>query len=190
MTPPSPRRAILGATEALLLARGSADLTIRAVAERCGYSAPTIYHHFGDKDGLVDAVLEARFAEMLKRLRAVPDEIPPHAYLVELARAFIAFALENPEHYWLLAGRREAEPDLPSAAAARDLVFDALTRLDAAGGLASGPVEAAFQVTWATLHGLVTLQLTYPDYAWSEDLTDVALRVLERGLVAPEYPKP
>lgn len=186
----TPRRAILDATESLLLAGGSGDVTIRAVGELCGYSAPTIYHHFGGKDGLVDAVLEQRFADMLERLRAVPAQADPRAHLASLARAFVDFALENPEHYWLLAGRREADPDLPSAVAARELVFDALAQLDAVGGLACGPPETAFQITWAVLHGLVTLQLSHPDYAWSEDLIDVALAVLERGIVTPEYPKP
>ena len=38
------RRAILDATEAILLEDGQELLSIRKLALRCGYTAPTIYH--------------------------------------------------------------------------------------------------------------------------------------------------
>ena len=38
------RRVILDATEALLLEAGHRGLSVRKLVERCGYSAPTIYH--------------------------------------------------------------------------------------------------------------------------------------------------
>ncbi len=52
------RRAILDATEALLAESEGGDFSIRGLAEKCGYSAPTVYYHFGDKDGLMLALLE------------------------------------------------------------------------------------------------------------------------------------
>ena len=42
------RRAILDATEALLLEGGSESVSIRRVSERCGFKAPTIDHHVRD----------------------------------------------------------------------------------------------------------------------------------------------
>ena len=42
------RRAILDAAQALLLEVGVERLSIRRVSERCGFKAPTIYHHFRD----------------------------------------------------------------------------------------------------------------------------------------------
>ena len=40
------------------------------LAERCGYTAPTIYHYFGDKEGLWLAVLEAAY-EHIRAVRAI-----------------------------------------------------------------------------------------------------------------------
>jgi AcrR family transcriptional regulator len=73
------------------------------VAERSGYSAPTIYHHFGDKNGLIDALLDARFGEVLEVMRAVPKGEDAAGYLREIARAFVRFAIDNPSHYRLLS---------------------------------------------------------------------------------------
>jgi AcrR family transcriptional regulator len=39
-----------------VLERGPAELSIPAVAREAGVSAPTVYHHFGDKAGLIRAV--------------------------------------------------------------------------------------------------------------------------------------
>jgi AcrR family transcriptional regulator len=39
-----------------VLERGPAELSIPAVAREAGVSVPTVYHHFGDKAGLISAV--------------------------------------------------------------------------------------------------------------------------------------
>ena len=63
----STRGAILAATQSLLLELGADQVTIRRVEERSGFKAPTIYHHFRDKTGLIDALLEERCAELYAR---------------------------------------------------------------------------------------------------------------------------
>src|SRR5262245_20081392 len=92
------RRAILDATQALLLEGGTESISIRRVSARCGYKAPTIYHHFRDKTGLFDALIEERFADLYERLQRVPRHADPAHYLRQLARAFVEFGLENPTH--------------------------------------------------------------------------------------------
>ena len=54
------RRTILDAAELLLPEVGHDGFSIRRLVARCGYSAPTIYHYFGDKAGLIEALLEER----------------------------------------------------------------------------------------------------------------------------------
>ena len=147
------RQEILRSAEALLLEGGADGLSVRKVAERAGCSAPTLYHHFGDKSGLVDAVLEERFAEVLEVMRRVPRGSQPASHFRELALAFIRFALANPGHYRLLTTTpRPRDADLlPSAEAARTLVKNALAEVARAGGLAAADAEEAFQITWAEL---------------------------------------
>jgi AcrR family transcriptional regulator len=60
------RGTILAAADALLVKDGYERFSMRRLADRCGYTAPTIYHYFGDKQGLIDAVVEGR----LKRRRS------------------------------------------------------------------------------------------------------------------------
>ncbi len=63
----------------LLTETGSEDaVSIRAVAQRVGVSAPSIYLHFADKRALIDAVCEEVFealplAQLLPRLDALRD---------------------------------------------------------------------------------------------------------------------
>jgi hypothetical protein len=54
------------------------------------------------------------------------------------------------------------------------------------GQLRTPDLEAAFQLTWAVLHGMVSLRISRPEYAWSESLVELALDVIERGLFAKE----
>ena len=181
------RRAILDATQALLLEGGFAELSIRRVSERCGFKAPTIYHHFRDKTGLIDALLEERFAELLGRLERVPKDVEPTRYMRALARAFIEFGLENPAHYALLSAPRGGPDDyLPSAEAARGIVFGALAEVAAQGTLRAPDLESAFQLAWVVLHGVVSLRISRPGYAWSPDLVELALDVIERSVLGKD----
>jgi len=181
------RRAILDATASLLHEAGFEGISIRRVSARCGYKAPTIYHHFRDKTGLIDALLEERFAELLARLQRVPRHPEPARYLRSLARAFLEFGLENPSHYALLTAPRLAPDEfLPSAEAARELVFGALGAVAESGALCAPDLESAFQLTWVVLHGVVSLRISRPGYTWSDDLVELALDVIERGLLGTE----
>jgi AcrR family transcriptional regulator len=185
--PETSRRAILEATQALLFEGGFDRVSIRRVSERCGFKAPTIYHHFRDKTGLIDALLEERFAELLARLLRVQKVADPAGYLRALARAFIEFGLENPSHYALLtAPRLEPEEFLPSAEAARELVFGALAEVAAQGVLSTPDLESAFQLAWVVLHGVVSLRISRPGYAWNPELVELALDLIERGVLGKE----
>ena len=42
------RRTILDASEEMLVSDGYEHFSMRKLAARCGYTAPTIYHYFGD----------------------------------------------------------------------------------------------------------------------------------------------
>ncbi len=175
---------ILKATEALLLEAGEEGVSIRKVSERCGYSAPTIYHHFGDKKGLIDSLLEERFRVVHQLMMDIPRGSDAALHLRQMARAFIRFSLENPSHYRLLTTPRpESEPDVPSAKAAQDLAKVALEELAREGTLATSDTEAAFQVLWAVVHGLISLQVIRPNTQIAGDLADLALDMVEKGLL-------
>src|ERR1700761_8829367 len=65
----------------LLATQGPDAVTTRSVALAAGVQAPTIYRLFGDKGGLLDAVVEHGFASYLARKPAVDSEADPVAGL-------------------------------------------------------------------------------------------------------------
>lgn len=180
------RRAILEATEALLLEAGYEAFSMRRLADRCGYTAPTIYHHFGDKNGLIDALLEERFQQMLAVIREVPDGDDPADTLREMFRAYARFGLENPTLYRLLEMARPNREEPPeSAEQSRALIEGPLIALARSGRLATRDLELALQTIWVTLHGLVSLRISRPEHDWCDGLDDFALDTLLGGLVRP-----
>lgn len=177
------RRAILDATETLLLEDGR--VSIRRVADRSGYTAPTIYHYFGDKKGLLDTLLEARFEKLSRQLKRVPRG-EPEAYLRALAQAFVRFGLRYPDHYRLLSVPRAQDQKPPrSAEEARETLERAWIELWEAGRLRASEWRSAAQGLWALAHGIITGHIGRPDHDWSKTLVDDSIDALLRGLIAP-----
>ena len=180
------RRIILDSAEALLVDDGYERFSIRRLTERCGYTAPTIYHHFGRKRGLIDALLEERFQRLLARARRVRNGGEPVAFLRALLEVFLRFGLDNPTHYRLLyVPRTDAQPPPPSSEKLRALLGTPLAELAAEGRLRSADVEEAVQCLWSMLHGLVALQINRPDYGWSPTLNVASIDALLEGLIRP-----
>ena len=180
------RRSILDAAEALLVEDGYQRFSMRRLALRCGYTAPTIYHYFGDKRQLIDAVLEDGFQRILDRLRRVGRSADPAESVREQLDAFVRFSLENPTHYRLLAlPRPEDAPPPASEHAAREQLESPLAALLRAGRLRAASVDEAVQCLWVVLHGVISLRTNSPDSRWMENLESFALDTLLRGLIAP-----
>ncbi|UYM05857.1 TetR/AcrR family transcriptional regulator [Solicola gregarius] len=125
----------------------------RALYESAGVAAPTLYHHFGDKDGLLQAVTEEAFAEYLERKRTVPRS---GDLLVDFAAGWdmhVGFGVENPALYALMYGN--AAHQSPAAQTAEAELRRGLERLADAGLLCMG-VDEAIAITTAMAIGCVT----------------------------------
>jgi AcrR family transcriptional regulator len=180
------RRAILDATEALLADGGYPRFSMRKLADRCGYTAPTIYHHFGDKVGLLDSLLEERLGGLVAELREVPLSRDPARNLLALCGAFARFGLRNPAYYRLLNEPPEARVSpLPSGEQARSILEQPISELWEAGRLEFETIEMARHAFWLVVHGVISLRLSRPDVEWSEDLLEVALETMLRGALRP-----
>jgi AcrR family transcriptional regulator len=178
------RRAILDATQELLVEDGYEGFSMRRLAARCGYTAPSIYHHFGDKQSLLDAVVEERFQLILERLGKVHRQPDPADTVRAMIGEFVQFGLENPDHYELLDLPRPAgSPAPPSGERIRQLIHEQLVELAAADRLATGDVEAAEQFLWCLITGLLRLQVAHPNGDWSPSLNDFGVDAALRGLL-------
>lgn len=176
------RRAILDATQELLVEQGYESFSMRKLASRCGYAAPTIYHYFGDKPGLLDRLIDLRMREVSAEMRSVHLTSDPVENMRRLFIAFVRWGLANPTHYQLLTSTREPHP---AGEEAREVLMRPVTQLEEQGRLETD-IELARQSLWALVHGIISLQTTRPEEDWSEHLIDRALDAMICGLVKPE----
>ncbi len=72
------RTRILETAAGLLAQSADADISTRAICDAAGVTAPTLYHHFGDKDGLLAAVVDFGWAAFLETKRAVAAVVHDH----------------------------------------------------------------------------------------------------------------
>ncbi len=184
------RRSILDATEALLLEEGEERFSIRRLVERCGYTAPTLYHHFGDKKGLIDALLNERFDRLARQMKRVPRGGDPVAYLRAMALAFVRFSLRNPTHHRLLFAPRAQSYEPPrSAQEARDMLERAWMELSEQGRLRVSEASSAGQALFCLIYGLASRRIARPEEEWSKAGIEDAIDALLRGLVTEEPAK-
>ena len=177
------RRAILDATESLLVEDGFEAFSMRRLAERCGYTPPAIYHHFVDKQHLLDELLEERCQALVKALKRVRQGDDPVENLRAFGITFARWGLRNPTHYALLAQSRQPElPVPPAAEEARALLEAPLEKIAAEGRLAVQR-ESAAQVLWAFLHGFVLLRTSRSDIEWMPDVLEVGFAALLQSFI-------
>ena len=133
-TPEEARRLILEAAEAGMAASGPAGLRLEAVAKAAGVSHPTILHHFGSREGLIQA-LNGKTVEQLKSVLLGVLNSQPDSSDDAVAATFAAYRDGLAQRViWLLqSGQPMAAQGLP--------VFDEM-------------VEAlhAFRLSWAGPH--------------------------------------
>jgi AcrR family transcriptional regulator len=153
------RRAVIDAATRVLAEQGLRALSVRRIAQEVGASTMVVYTHFGDKDGVVSATLDAWFDRFATALHAVHDD-DPWLHLRQLGHAYRKFANEHPNAYQLLFGG-SGGPREPTAASRR--AFDALSR--AIGRVLADLDRSARDIdpialdVWSATHGMVSLEL-------------------------------
>lgn len=82
------QREILERTRELVEESGLANLTLKKVAERVGFSEPAIYRHFASKQELVLALVDLLRERLLGGMRAIASEtsLPPRARIERMVR--------------------------------------------------------------------------------------------------------
>ncbi|MBW3656986.1 MAG: TetR/AcrR family transcriptional regulator [Gemmatimonadetes bacterium] len=164
---------VLAAAMDLLAETGDEQaVSVRAVAQRVGVSAPSIYLHFADKQALLDAVCEEVFEALHLRLRAAAKGADnPFEALRAQGNAYVHFALENPEHYRLVMMTKHAPGDKPSdqliARGAFGYLVESVRRCVQEGVYAGDPVELALGL-WAAAHGVAALLVAKPYFPWPD----------------------
>lgn len=194
------RRLIIEAARTMFTREGYENTTMRGIADRIGYTATAIYHHFTDKDALMLELCALDFRSLGAALTAIGGITDPVERIRQMGLNYVRFAVEHPEQF-----RFMFLVDRP-AVHANDLV-----RMDASEhgyeflqqavkeAIAARRFRPEFkdadlvaQTLWAGVHGVATLHVTSAlteDRISLHDPEQAALALCDammRGLLRPQ----
>ncbi|OAV78156.1 TetR family transcriptional regulator [Dietzia sp. 111N12-1] len=167
------RRGILDEATRRLRDAAPETLGLRPLAASQGTSTTAIYTMFGGKSGLLAAVAHEADRQLAAALRESLRHDSVEGDMRSLCRAYRRWALENQGLYGLVVGEPVRSPRAGIAGAGDgrggDSAVDALWRepllevVDAAvdeGVFRSADVHETATAIWASLHGVVSLELS------------------------------
>jgi AcrR family transcriptional regulator len=177
---------MLEAAEELLNASPDRDIATRAVCEAVGVGAPVLYRLFGDKNGLLSALVDYGFDHYLATKRAARPSDDPVVDLRNGWDTHVEFARSHPAVYRLMFSPSFAT--VPSAAQeAMRLLREVLDRCAAAGRLRVETGVAAQMIMSANIGvalNLVTQPENYPDPELSRRVRDA----VHAAVLVPDGP--
>lgn len=155
------RDALIAAAQDIVETAGLAALSLRAVARRAGVSAAAPYHHFPDKQALLDAVAERGFDALTVAMTQRMDRVSSSAARLDASGiGYVAFAISNPALFGLMFSHVGQNPAAGhSLSLARQRAYAVLQQAadaDSPAGTAS-PQECLR--LWALVHGIAKLVL-------------------------------
>lgn len=175
-----PRERLLDAAASLLAEEG-ASVSTRAICEAAGVTAPTLYHYFGDREGLLTAVVSHGFSTYLEGKRSL-ESTGDAAHDLRLGwDNHIAWGTANPTFYTLMYG--QARPS-PAAEEATQLLRGKLEAAARAGILAVS-IDVGARMIMSGNVGL-TLQLIGDPAAASDTLSDRVRDALFAAILVEE----
>ncbi|ARP71419.1 TetR/AcrR family transcriptional regulator [Streptomyces pluripotens] len=157
------RATLLKSAERTLREKGAGALSLRELARDIGVSHAAPGRHFKDKQALLDALAldgYERLHQALTTAAGHPDR-DFEEQMTALARAYLGFAVENPELLELMFARKRDPDSSAQLAGAVDRSLGSLTRMFTAaqerGEIIQGDPEHITTVAAASLHGLAAL---------------------------------
>lgn len=185
----SGRERLINAAVSLLAEHPDREPSTRDLYEAAGVSAPTLYHHFGTKDGLLDAVAEQTFDEYLERKNAVPSTGDLLADFAAGWDLHVEFGVQHPFLYHFLYGRVEGRQSV--SAVRMEAELRRRLQLLADEGLLRVSVDEAVGTTIGMAVGCV-IQLIHdggpPDGPTARAMRDALISILTQASPPSDEP--
>ena len=169
--------AVVDAALALIAERGLEGLSMRALGERVGVEAMSLYHWFPAKERLLDAAADRLLAKVA--VPALPSAATWRAWVIGVARSYRRVALSHPRAFPLLAARRFLSPgafaflqaNIAAHIAAGFSTREALRLTRSIGGFVNGIVMADVAPSpFVQSTSLPAIGRVLDDRQWSETL--------------------
>ena len=163
------RNRILVAARSSFVHQGYESFSLRKLAQTLGYSPAALYKHFKNKSEIFDCLAEESFQALVEasaKVEPLPDEDPVDR-LKRGMHAYVAFGLNNPDHYrfaFLVQQSEDLAPPKPRAA------YEGLaSRIQAcveARRFRRLDIQFMAQSLWAAAHGVTSLLVQRPAFPW------------------------
>jgi AcrR family transcriptional regulator len=180
----STRETLVAAALEVLEQKGEAQFSTRAVCAIANVTAPTLYHHFGNADGLLSAAMAEAFAQFLRSKKAAVQSSDPETALRQGWDDYVRFAAARPRLYAAMLGRVLEGGHIPAAEEGMALLKSRVEAIAAQGRLAV-TVAAAADLLWASANAAALLHLTAhlreakrPALAVIDSLRDQAMQAI------------
>jgi len=172
------RRLILEAARSMFAREGYESTTMRGIADKIGYTATAIYHHFQDKQSLMLELCAYDFRALHAALTSIGGIADPIERIRQMGRNYVRFALENREQFrfmFLVERPMPGPGDVPQLDPGEDGY--AFLRQAVSDAIAAGRFRPEFkdpdmlaQVFWGGVHGIATIHVTSPEdgHKWLE----------------------
>ena len=168
---PAKTRLLQAAAELLANSAGK-PVSTRQITELAGVTAPTLYHHFGDKEGLFNAVIDAGFEEYVAGEHNFVPTGHPLQDVRQIWDNHLQFGLDNPQLYSVMFGNIRPESRPARVAEAEGFMEEMLEKAAAAGLLCVSPVEASRSILAANV-GVTLMLIAEPAEGRNFDLSDM-----------------
>lgn len=182
----SVKEALLESAVRLLAAHGRIGATTRAICAEVGVGAPTLYHHYGDLNGLHQAAIRQAFTAVSACYRPRAAGGDPLQSVRDSWNMLMKFAQDHPRMCRLVIQQtinREMEPGISSIF---DNIVSDLTELHQEGKMAIAPATAAYMF-WAGAIGAAAL-LAHGGQGMPVD--DSVAQVMLEALLAALFVRP
>jgi TetR/AcrR family transcriptional regulator, regulator of cefoperazone and chloramphenicol sensitivity len=161
------RAMVIGETVRCVIEEGFGAASAKHITERAGVTWGVIQYHFGDRDGLLMAVVDRGFAELLETLNSMEPELSSTSghSRAELVVNAVADAFLSPTSVAaleILIATRADRADVDQQHLLE--LFSTLTRLGryVADGLETERADAVGNLIWTTLMGAMVAKMAVP----------------------------
>ena len=202
------RQKILDAARELFAREGYEAVSMRRIADAIEYSPTAIYVHFKDKADLMKELCHLDYEAFTSQAQQFADVADPIERIRLLARSYIQFAIEHPNHFRLMfmtkltpevvemdeeemRERGRGDPSRDGYAFLMQCVQQAIAQGWVREDLQHDP-ELVAQILWAGGHGVASLQVTRlekePWFNWkgADALGEATLLAVLRGILRDE----
>ncbi|WP_116246100.1 TetR/AcrR family transcriptional regulator [Nocardiopsis sp. FIRDI 009] len=154
------RAAVLERAAEVIEREGPYSFSLRSLAADLGVSHTAPRHHFGSREGVLNAIAVEGFQVLAERLRA---NRRAGGDFLEAGVEYVRFAVEHPAHFQVMFAPALLTEDDAELEAARSAAFAELTTgVDSVADdvLAAEDRPSAVVAGWSIVHGIATLALT------------------------------